>query len=141
MAEATTRSDTPQPGTPRPGTPEPAPQEESESSSDDENEKSQKSNEFDSQFPDTEIKIDYSSSGKTVEFTATRGGSTQDTDLLERVHFVDKKPDNKSADRPKKPGLCSTLIMNINSYYLSKSNVMFTALNTIIILDVLPCSD
>ena len=110
LPEATTRCDTPQPGTPRPGTPQLAPEEESESSTDDENEKSQKSGEFDSQFPDTEIKIDYSSSGKTVEFTATRGGSNQDPDLVERVHFVDKKPDNKNADRPKKPGLFSLFL-------------------------------
>ncbi len=71
------------------------------SSSDDDDEGKEKSPT--SEFPDTEIKIDYSTSGKMVEFKAQCGAALEEP--REQIHFVEKKEPNKSADRQtQKPG-------------------------------------
>jgi hypothetical protein len=59
-----------------------------------------------SEFPDTELKIDYSSACKTVEFKATRA-SESSANEEPAIRFVDKKaqPAKKPADQQKpKPG-------------------------------------
>ena len=66
-----------------------------------------------SEFPDTEIKIDYSTSGKMVEFKAQCGAALEEP--REQIHFVEKKDSNKNADKQnQKPGT-----VNLLKYFIS----------------------
>ena len=53
-----------------------------------------------SEFPDTEVKIDFSASGKSVEFKATRASVSETEDRDSGIRFVERKPSNPLHVRP-----------------------------------------
>ena len=53
-----------------------------------------------SEFPDTEVKIDFSASGKSVEFKATRASVSETEDRDSGIRFVERKASNPLHVRP-----------------------------------------